>query len=189
MEFSLLSRASYHQAADCLPAEARGRQCVTCCAMFLVTVRYIKPVTEIQRDDLNDILHTGSHLYRAMRHVQLLESDFVNPEHIPNRVHYRNHNANIVHKQVISGLVGLENTDSDENRHSLYFALVKSCTRRENYFVLVLADVAVGIYHDGSAFFLFDSHSRSETGMSCADGTAILAILQSAEGLCSFLEA
>jgi hypothetical protein len=105
MAFSVIASAAYHQGAECLPAQARGRQCVPCSVMYLITVKFIKPVRSLNKNDLNDILHAGSYLYCAIHYKNSITTDFIHPEEIPKRIYYQKQRVSVIHKEIISGVI------------------------------------------------------------------------------------
>ena len=188
MTFFFLASASYHQGAECLPAEARGRQCVTCCIMFLFTLKFLKPPGALNTIDLNNILQSGSQLYCAMLEKQLIVGNFVHPEEVPNRIFYENQRVSVIHKGVVSGTMGTSPVQNIASLQSLESAFLNSYTL-SHYFILIFCEAAVGIHYDGTHFFVFDSHSRNKNGSIAVEGegTAVLGILHSLGDLCSYL--
>lgn len=182
-EFQLIASANYHQAAECLPASARGRQCVPCSLLFLITAQYQTQPRHIQPNDINSILHAGSHLYCAMSCLDTNMSSFVHPESLPVCIQYKNRKISVNHNGVVSGLVVCE---ANENVQSLQTALHVCCVGKQRL-ILVFGGVAVGIFFDGSSFFVFDSHARNRFGLRCPNGTAVVGIAESLTGLCNFI--
>jgi hypothetical protein len=148
MAFSLIASATYHQGDECLPVQARGRQCVTCSIMFLFIVKYLKPAGALSSIDMNDILQAGSQLYCAMLAKKLLSGDFVHPAEIPNRINFKNQRVIVIHKGVVSGLMGTSLVQNLDPAHSLESAFLNSYTQYR-HFILIFCGAAVGIHYDG----------------------------------------
>ena len=53
-------------------------------------------------------------------------------------------------------------------------------------FVFIAMDSAIGIFHDGSKFYVFDSHSRDDSGLSSPAGTCVLGVVSKHSDLCTF---
>ncbi|XP_060603886.1 uncharacterized protein LOC132756767 [Ruditapes philippinarum] len=185
MAFSVIASAAYHQGAECLPAQARGRQCVPCSVMYLITVKFIKPVRSLNKNDLNDILHAGSYLYCAIHYKNSITTDFIHPEEIPKRIYYQKQRVSVIHKGVISGVIGLVHMENGPFLQTLECALLNSCVPSK-YLVLIFNGTAVGIHCDGTSFFVFDGHSRNVNGRWDINGTAICGVLHSIDAMCAY---
>lgn len=142
----------------------------------------------MQSEDLNDILHAGSKLYCAISSTQTVTSDYIDPENFPKAIKYKNHRIFVKHDRVLSGLIETVDAKNDGCLYSLSTAIIKACSFLFSYhFILVFGGVSVAICYDGSSFFVFDSHSRNQTGTSCSDGTAVLGVAESLDELCIFI--
>ncbi|XP_060571280.1 uncharacterized protein LOC132729522 [Ruditapes philippinarum] len=186
MVFTYLCSADYNQGAECFPAVARGRQCVPSCLMFLLTATYIKPCTSLKTVDLNDIMFAGSFLYCALYQLGIA-SDFVDPQRIPERISYQKKTMFVTHKSVLSGFMKHHSLIDNQTYYSLQNALLISSEIGSNS-IIVFKGVSVGIHKHGSSFYIFDSHSRDEYGLSCSNGRCILAVLDSIQGLITYLQ-
>jgi len=155
MVFSLVSSANYSQGAECLPSEARGRQCVPSCLMFLLTA-YTKPCANIVTDDLNEILYAGSNLYCALRECGAI-SDLTDPQDLPERVSYKGRTIFVRHKGVLSGFMGENPLIDSEIYYRLDDALLR-VTASENNLIIVFGGISVGVHKCDSSFYIFDSH-------------------------------
>lgn len=185
-EFSLLCSAGCHQASENMPMEARGKQCVTTCLMFLIEVNYVKACSLIQAEDLKDVLFAGSHLYCATCKI-IGTSGLLDPTVIPRRIAYKGHTVYFTHKGIKSGLI--DSTlpkHSDEIFSDLENAIVEACRLVKNL-VIIFNGVSLGIHIHMSKFYVFDSHSRNEEGMSCGDGSCVLGVFDNLSDICCFL--
>ena len=176
MSFSLVSTADYSQAAQCFPVNARGRQCVPSCLMFLITVNDM-PCSNIRTENLNDILFAGSYLYCAICE-STSASGLLDPENLPERIYYSGKTVYIRHSQVFSGFIEENPLKDGQIYHSLENAFLKATVDGKN-FIIVFNGISVGLYFDGSVFYVFDSHSWDENGMSSPDGKCVLGVVQS----------
>lgn len=184
--FSLICTADFHQASEHLPKEARGRQCVTNCHIFLITVNYVKGALTLDSEDLNGILFDGSHLYNATREISNAE-DFIDPVLLPNRISYKGHYVSTIHKGILTGLLD-ENipTCNESVYHKLDIALAKAFSTVKNA-IIIFKGVSVALYYDKSVIYVFDSHSRNSSGISCPDGTCVLGVVHSVSALCNYI--
>ena len=168
MVFTLIKSADFNQAAECLPSDARGLQCVPTCLMFLLTSRHMKPCITIQTEDLNEILFAGSHLYCAL-HQLVSTSDLIDPVSLPERISYNDKTVYIKHVQVLSGFME-ENANIDgQNYFKLEDAFSKACACGVNL-IIVFNGLSIAVLFDSFQYYIFDSHSRDENGMPCPDG-------------------
>ena len=185
MVFTLIKSADFNQAAECLPSDARGRQCVPTCLMFLLTSRHMKPCITIQTEDLNEILFAGSHLYCAL-HQLVSTSDLIDPVSLPERISYNDKTVYIKHVQVLSGFME-ENANIDgQNYFKLEDAFSKACVRGVNL-IIVFNGLSIAVLFDSFQYYIFDSHSRDENGMPCPDGKCVLGCVDSVFDLCTYL--
>jgi hypothetical protein len=185
MVFQLICKADYNQAAECLPVVARGRQCVPCSFVFLITVFEKQSCEHIYSDCLNNILCSGSQLYCDLYQTAHLGSDFIDPIDMPKCVTFNGSTVNIKHMSVISGSLETYVQVDNINCYNLEVALTKANTIGK-YYILVFSNVSIGVYFDGTVFYIFDSHSRNNMGMSCPNGKCVLGVVQSSE-ICAYI--
>ena len=183
--FSLVIAADFNQAAECLPENARGRQCVLNCVMFLITSKYLKPPVHMQKEDLHDIMFAGSYLYNAL-HASHPSSGLVDPLNIPERIQYKGKTIHVSQKAVLTSFMGSSCHIDEENIFSLDRALTSACCS-SCPFILTFGGLSVGVHSYGTSFYIFDSHSRNASGMCCPAGSCILGQVQSLQQLCNIL--
>ena len=185
MAFSLISRADFSQSAECLPIDARGRQCVPSCLIFLLMANGQKSCYDIDTEGLNDILFDGSHLYCAM-----MESNprigLIDPTTLPQRVSYKGKLLFVKNKELLTGFLHENPLADNLTYHTLENAFLKACISGKN-FIIVFNGMSIAVRYDSYHFYVFDSHSRNEQGLSCPDGKSVLGRVTSLQNLCSFL--
>lgn len=185
MVYSLVSSADYNQAAECFPIDARGRQCVPSCLMFLLYVNYVQSCLNIESCDLNEIMQAGSNLYCALRQCGLI-SGLVDPLKLPGRIFYKGETVYITHKGVLTGFIEDNVSTDGQVYHKFEHALLKASASGKN-FIIVFNGVSVGLFLKESIYYIFDSHSRDDNGMSCSDGKCVLGAVKSLFELASFI--
>lgn len=185
MYFRLVCNADYIQAAECLPIEARGRQCVPNSLMFLITAYENQPCKYIDSNCLNDILCAGSQLYCALYESICSSSGLMDPADMPQCIRYKGSTVYIKHTAVISGFIEEDVQADNINCHTLEYAITAGNTTGRKY-ILVFCAVSIGLYFDGSEFYVFDSHSRDSTGMSCPNGSCVLGAVKSS-AICAYI--
>ena len=181
MVYKLVGTADFSQGAECLPAEAWGRQCVPCCVMFLITASKFRSCACIETQCLNDILFAGSYLYCAMFETSLT-AGLTDPTNMPESIIYKGTTVNIRHKGVFSGFMYDSSLTDDRICYKLHTAFSMAVTSGK-YLILVFSGVAIGVCFNGSAFYIFDSHCRNEKGTSCPTGKCVLGIVMSLSDL------
>ena len=97
---------------------------------------------------------------------------------MPERIYYSGKTVYIRHSQVFSGFIEENPLIDGQIYHSLENAFLKATVDGKN-FIIVFNGISVGLYFDGSVFYVFDSHSRDENGMSSPDGKCVLGVVQS----------
>ncbi|KAH3851482.1 hypothetical protein DPMN_093964 [Dreissena polymorpha] len=125
MAFALLCCADFSQSAECLPVEARGKQCVTSCLMYLITACQTNPVS-MQTSCLNDILFAGSHMYSALCEATCT-SGLIDPENLPCRLVYKSKTWYVVHEGVIFGFIQGNSLSNVHTNHTLGYAFREAC--------------------------------------------------------------
>ena len=189
MAFALLCCADFSQSAECLPVEARGKQCVTSCLMYLITACQTNPVS-MQTSCLNDILFAGSHMYSALCEATCT-SGLIDPENLPCRLVYKSKTWYVVHEGVKSGFIQGNSLSNVHTNHTLGYAFREACLEARHKWkkiIIVFSGMSVGIYSDGVHFYVFDSHARGSNGMSDPDGKCVLGVVKSVDELCLFLQ-
>ena len=178
MHFTLISSADFHQGDVCLPSEARGRQCVPTCLIFLISIARIQPCRQINTPLLNEILYAGSYLYCALNQGRNLTSHLTSPTDLPEHITWRNISVYIRHKKIFSGFL-LKNyaLEDDLNFYSLESAFLHASSVGK-HFIIVFNGISVGVYLDGSIFYVFDSHSRDKHGLICSSGKCVLGFIK-----------
>ena len=131
MGFILLSTADFHQAGSNLPAHARGRQCVPCCMIYLLTV-HIDGHLHITSSDLNGIMVAGSHLYIETPKA----SSLMDPCELPKQISYKNNMVAIDNTSVLSGFLSRNSNQNNSSCFSLEMAFTKQCID-SSYFISV----------------------------------------------------
>ncbi|KAH3829082.1 hypothetical protein DPMN_131070 [Dreissena polymorpha] len=190
MAYLLVAHGDYCQTDERLPCDARGKQCVPCCMMFLVFVKNVKPAGQIKADDLNHIIQDGSSLYMALNTDDTV-SGFVNPQILPDKIVYRGKRVYVEHKDVMSGVIRCSSDIDIEaaGLFSLEIAFTK-CFADNNDVILVFAGFAIAIHYERKThfYYVFDSHSRDENGLCCPDGTSVLGEMHSLKDMCTFID-
>lgn len=180
----------FHQGNELFSEESRGRQCLPCCVVFLVSCK-LKPFKNIKwtSDDLDKILQRGDYVYRFSKEFLRPSKGFLEPRDLPpftkidGKYFYwkvRNTFSGSIQDHFVGEypLVRLET--------AILMGLsgdVLNC----QYGIFICKGNALAICRDGDIFLIFDSHSRDVNGYSCADGTSIIIQKKSMNELCDHL--
>ena len=160
--YSLIAQANVNQAADCFPVLARGRQCVPCSLMYLFMIKGGKHPKDMACEDLFNILKTGSSLYCGIHNEPSYNlnnyNGLVDPGCVPQKITYNGTSFFLRHIGVKSGLM----TECRDKSFDLFAQqLIGSCLL-SNYLIIMFAWLSVGVYKEGSMFYVFDSHARNK---------------------------
>lgn len=141
----------------------------------------------MQPQDLHNILFAGSHLYCAIKSIQEVSS-FMDPQELPEYIAYQGHNVHVCHNGIVSGFVG-NNVQNDgiilfSLKHAMQKKIIKQTSK---CFILVFSGVSVGVQSEKDCILVFDSHSRNENGLSCADGTSVVGFMTSLNDFCKYI--
>lgn len=186
--FFLKCCADFHQGSSGLPINARGRQCVPSCFMFLITIKYFKPGLSFITKDLNEILIAGSQLYLAICDEELT-TGFIDPEKLPVHVCYKQKRIFCTHSNVITGLIEETITDDLPPIYSSLESALSTAYRQTKTCVFIFKGISLGLYMGIDDIYVFDSHSRNDNGLSSPDGTCVLGVVNTLPDLCCFLRA
>ena len=185
MAYSHICSANFNQSSNCLPSEARGRQCVPNCLIFLMFVKDHKNIHTIQTSHLNEIMFAGSLLYCAMREFKIIVHDFVDPVDLPQCITLKHKIFYIKNKGCLSGYFSEVDRTDYLNIHTLKSAFAAALTHlRHKYFILLFNSMSVAVFCQQSYFYIFDSHSRDDKGLSCPDGFCVLGSVYTLDALC-----
>jgi hypothetical protein len=177
MAYSRICSADFNQAAECLPIDARGKQCVPCCLMFFI-ISHSRPCSSITSADMNDILFAGSNLYCKLQ-LKGRQHEYMEPQELPEYIVYNSNKFHVRFKDVLSGVLN----DQSGNLETL----LNNAFASSKNVIIIFNGVSLGLQHNDNCFYIFDSHSRDSNGMCNANGNGILGVVHGLEHLCSFL--
>ena len=148
--------------------KGKGRQCMTNSLSAILTFYTQKP-RNWATSDMNNILHHGDEMYAALQ-----TDNYLMLEDIPKELD----GFYLVNKlsSVFTG--STLRTSCDNMYYSLEAALTQTLSKPESKAILIVGhstpSYSCGVLYEDNTFFLFDPHSRSDTGMSTPDGFAIM---------------
>ena len=171
--FLKITQGSFHQADERFGSTA-GRQC-TCCALFSATLSVVKNPAYWDFDDINYVVENGDFLYKMLnRDGYLMFSE------LPKEIKIGDFTFSIEF---------LDNPKSELiNCHSLPGSIIeKSMNPLADGFLLQIDGKCVSVTWNKTHFFLFDSHSRNDQGITSPEGTATLMKFSSKRSLELFI--
>lgn len=180
----------FHQGNELFSEESRGRQCLPCCVVFLVSCK-LKPFRNIKwkTDDLDQVLLKGDYVYRFSKEFIRPSKGFLEPRDLPpftkiNGKYFYWKVRNTFSGSIQAHFVGEYPLVRLET--AILMGLsgnVSNC----QFGIFICKGNALAICKDGDIFLIFDSHSRDVNGYSCADGTSIIIQKKSMNELCDHL--
>lgn len=181
--FSLIALGSYHQGNCLLPQEARGRQCVPCCFMFLFIIKNSCPDSLTWRD-LDNIIQAGSELYCSMSNYgDVYEDGLVDPEKLPDHLTFMGKSLFSEHIGVTSGLLSSNKEHSSSSLKDACLDTFKKCKDA----IVVFRGISIAVHYNSCNFYIFDSHSRNKYGTDVPEGTSVCGKFQSVLHLCGHI--
>ena len=176
-------KASTHQgdAATYNPSSV-GRQCLPNCLIACTMTAVQKPATWTT-DTMDYILREGDNLYQ---HIDV-GHDFLLPTDLPTCVHVSSKIFNVVRGKEAFGTF-TENLQKTKNILSVLCTFIQTT---ETSALICLGDQSgssgVTVLSQDSSMYIFDSHSRDDSGMPSANGTAVLMHFNNIESTVSFI--
>ena len=186
MQYFKVSVANLNQADDSLPYHARGRQCVPCCLMFLLTTEFYCMAQNIDSNCLDRILYAGSDLYCALTQSESNStciSGYLDPFVLQGRIKYKDKIFGVKHICIYSGYI----QENESNHTSLELAFLQSGIRGSS-FIVVFSGIAIGIHYDEFNYYIFDSHSRNELGLFSPHGFCVMGYVKTIKELCTHIQ-
>ena len=193
MVFELLCKGDYSQGSTKFSAESRGKQCVSMCFTFLLK-SLIVDVNKWTKQELHNVLNSGDVLYKDIRTKSSVHSDYeyLHPMELPENISLKETDQKQIRSKLLQTFSGVcsENYVGDFPYSSLENAILSSYSGvGVGHLILIIQGTAVGIFHDGSKFYIFDSHARDEYGLLNSTGTCILGYCSSLHALCAHIRA
>jgi hypothetical protein len=149
-----------------------GKQCTAismCAMMHAMTKRPCSWTGE----DMDMILTKGDNLYQTITADKyLLISD------LPN--HFENYSFSI--KKSFSGTVGRVKSEEP------FMTLADAFENTEQFCFITIDCYTMCVMNFDNTYYMFDSHSRNDCGMSSPDGTATMTSHNTLDALCSFIK-
>ena len=130
--------------------------------MYALCWVQLKNIFHWGKSDLDHILVEGDSLYKSLGTL-----DMVSAEQLPEFVKMFSHNIPIQYGRLETQLATLK------NRNSFLRDVLTETTGTALCF-LFMESFTTTIILSGNCFYLFESHSRNERGLSIADGTSAL---------------
>ena len=188
MEYQIVCAADYHQGSEIFSYESRGRQCVTNSIAFLLQIFCSDiPIQTWNNDTLHVILHLGDYMYKEVQSCLEECHDYLHPTSIPSLLEYGRSCLRYKVSATFSGTMH-PSFNGEFPLMSLECAIAKHYNGKDSAcFVFIAMGSAIGIFYDGSKFYVFDSHSRDDSGLSSAEGTCVLGVVPKLSDLCNFL--
>ena len=153
---------SFHQGNRQLFGETAGIQCA-CNALYALCWTQIKQIFHWTKRDLDHILVEGDNLYKSLHTFDMLTVD-----QLPAFVRMYNHNIPVQYLRLETQMITLINGD-------LFLRDVLTTGNGGMILcLLILEGFTTSIILSRNSYYLFDSHSRDERGLSVVDGTSVL---------------
>lgn len=186
-------QGSFHQGDELFPPFTRGRQCLPNCLLFIAK-SLLNPFSQKWTpDDVDNILLLGDSLccHICARFPDLNSNILLLPTDLPK---YFGFDDVYFSFKVVCTLFGtLINTSNSE--HALVGVSLETAIQiafqleKSSQCIAIFCSSAVAICHYLDRFVVFDPHSRSSSGLCCADGKAGCLVFPSVEMLCNHLRA
>ena len=176
-------KASTHQGdAAAFNHTSVGHQCLPNCLIACTITAVQKPSTWTT-DIMDYILREGDNLYQ---HIDV-GHDFLLPTDLPVCVHLCNRIFNVVQGKEAFGSF----TDNLQKTRNILSVLCTFIQTTETSALICLGDQsgssAVTVLSQDNSMYIFDSHSRDQSGMPSANGTAVLMQVNNIQSTVSFI--
>ena len=172
---------NFHQGDYQFSTGSRGQQCYPN-ALIALLYAQVKDVCQWSCEDLDRILIIGDELYKSIRR-QVCEN-YLRVEELPSCIEIFGSVYIIQQDEQI--LPHLNRSLLIDDSLSLQNAL-ENCFMQNDLALICIGCYASGVIATGSAYYFFDSHARSEDGLPCADGKALLFPCTSVQSLCDYI--
>jgi hypothetical protein len=169
----LQARGNFHQGSALFFERSRGKQCVANAIMALA-LNHLKKASMWTSSDLDEILYAGDQHYLDIiqyltpAHQHLLVSE------VSTHISICSTKFSIVQSEPMSGI--LLNDHTEPPMFSLDCALQRAFEKPFNSCIVILGKYAIAglLDEDDHNYYVFDSHSRNEKGMSSPNGRSVL---------------
>ena len=157
--FVKITQGSFHQADEQFGHTA-GKQC-TCNALFSVVLTIVKSPGKWDSIDIDNVLKYGDELYKRLnidlylmfsdlpREIELMRFKFL--------IEFLDHKVGVINSNSLPGTI----LDMNSNPQS-------------DGFLLIINEKCISVTWNKRNFFLFDSHSRNNRGITDGEGAASL---------------
>ena len=169
----LVAKAHVHQ-GDAQFGTAAGKQCTCNVLMFMVLAKE-KAVDNWNTEDMDRLLDYGTELY-SMLQIHTTE-DYLLIDELPEYIQWNDCTYRKTVEGTYGGSLSMMTSNIDGQQFSLDDALHQASLLQTLMYVTigsVTPSYTVGLLRQGTAFYLFDSHSRDSKGLCCASGEAVL---------------
>jgi hypothetical protein len=178
-------QGSFHQGDQVLSAWNRGSQCTCMCLMALLTAEDKTP-NQWTSTELDTILQEGDKLYSTCRG----QSRFVMIIELPKTVDHAGCVYSTTYHDGFCGTLGRLSTEAPF--YTLHDAIMSSQKVSRMNFVLMGSDnlsycIAIINCTDQGGCFVFDSHSRDQSGMATGNGTSVLVRLDNVDSVSAYI--
>ena len=151
---------SFHQGNTRFGLTA-GIQCA-CNSLYALCWSHVKKVYRWNTHDLDHILNEGDVLYKSLGTMDLLSAD-----ELPRSVMMSNNNIPVEFLELKTEIAYLRTGEP-------FLRRIVSSECDEIMFLLFMGGFTTALMKQHNHFYLFDSHSRDEQGLSVAGGTSVL---------------
>ena len=163
-------QGSFHQ-GNILFGSNAGLQCVPNC-LAAASLNCIKSVNAWESTDMNNILNTGNELYGILQASSTVSHAYMLIHELPRELEIFNETLSVYYEESIATVVGAEGESEslqEFNLTSLNQSLQISLDECDVCFVCFSGNTMLVGRRNGG-YFIFDSHSRSSTGLQQEDG-------------------
>lgn len=196
--FHCIASADHHQAHNMFSLESRGRQCVPNSCCFLLST-FTSSVPNMSKDQLHSIMYGGDYLYRKIQNSLLVQHNsfhtmsytYLLPTELPqymvfNGVCFQYSVRKCYSGCIEKGFVGEYPIVPFETALAL---AISGPSDVDSHMILIFSGVAVGLSFQKTTntWFIFDSHSRGESGLLSSEGSCVLGYCQTTADLCSHI--
>ena len=161
--------------------KGKGRQCMTNSLSAILTSYTQKP-RNWATSDMDNILNHGDEMYAALQTNNYLKLEDL-PKELDGFYHV------LKRSNVFTGSTLRKSCDN--MYYSLEAALTQTLSKPGSKAIVTVGhstpSYSCAVLHEDNTFFLFDPHSRSDTGMSTPDGFAIMTEHASVNALALFI--
>ena len=167
----------------------RGQQCVPNC-LVAAALNCKKTVNRWVRSDMDSILFTGNELYSHMKASSTVEHNYMLINELPRELDMFDSTFTFNFEESIATMIGgqCENVSWKEFNALPLFEALQMCLLQCHACFLCFNGNTILVGKRNGGFFIFDSHSRSKTGLVHENGQSICIFVNEIQAVYSHIQ-